>query len=189
MAEFDYKYIGKLVDFACKGDSNAFAELYGVTYQKQYILSRSFLDDDFLAQDALQETYINALKNLNTLKNSKLFVPWLNQINFRVCCDIINHQRCISAEDKTFGETEFDVPGRAPVSIPKSNAITIDGNEYLLNQITTLQGSEPLVIFLHYFKNIKINEIAYILEVSKSTVKRFLSSGKKHLAETTKDKR
>lgn len=187
MAELDYNYIGKLVDFARKGDSNAFAELYAATYQKQYLFSRSYMKDDFLAQDALQETYITALKNLSSLKDPKLFVSWLNQINFRVCYNMASHQSRINAEGEAFNKAEFDAPDKA--ATPEDHAIQIDDNEYLLKQIMALPYSESQVIFLHYFRNKKIEEIAYILEMSKSTVKRYLSSGRKRLVETMKDRR
>ncbi len=54
MKELDIKYIAKLVTLASRGDSNAFAELYTLTYQKTYNYARHYLRDDFLAQDALQ---------------------------------------------------------------------------------------------------------------------------------------
>lgn len=85
MAELDYDYISTLVSRARTGDSDAFAELYAATYQKEYRFAYNYLKDEYLAQDALQETYILALKNLYTLRDSKLFISWLNQINFRVC--------------------------------------------------------------------------------------------------------
>ena len=64
MTELDFKYLAELVLRAQEGDSDSFAELYVATYQQQYRFSYRYLQDEFLAQDALQETYILALKNL-----------------------------------------------------------------------------------------------------------------------------
>ena len=64
MEALDYKYIAKLVSRAQIGDTDAFAELYAATYQRQYLYAYHYLKDEYLAQDALQETYILALKNL-----------------------------------------------------------------------------------------------------------------------------
>lgn len=88
MEALDYKHIANLVSRAQSGDSNAFAELYAATYQRQYLYSYRYLKDEFLAQDALQETYILALKNLIKLKDPTLVISWLNQINFRVCYNL-----------------------------------------------------------------------------------------------------
>ena len=85
MAELDYQYLANVVKRAQAGDSDAFAELYAATYQKQYRFAYSYLKDEYLAQDAVQETYISVLKGLGKLKDPRLFVSWLNQISFRVC--------------------------------------------------------------------------------------------------------
>ena len=81
--ELDYDYIAKLVRKTQEGDSDAFAELYTATYQSQYRFAYQYVKDPYLAQDILQEVYILVLKNLDTLKNPRLFVSWLHQITFR----------------------------------------------------------------------------------------------------------
>lgn len=85
--ELDYNYIAKLVRKTQEGDSDAFAELYTATYQSQYRFAYQYVKDPYLAQDILQEVYILVLKNLDTLKNPRLFVSWLHQITFRICFD------------------------------------------------------------------------------------------------------
>ena len=72
MSALDYNYIAELVVSAQGGDSDAFAELYAATYQKQYHFAYSYLKDEYLAQDALQETYIIALKELTKLQDPML---------------------------------------------------------------------------------------------------------------------
>ena len=181
MAELDYNYIAKLVEFAKAGDSDAFAELYAATYQKQYVFARSYMKDDYLAQDALQETYITALKYLNTLNDPKLFVSWLNQINFRTCYKLAGKQARFDTETAAFDALAEDTA--VDVGTPEDHAIEIDRKNYVLQQVMALPYSESQVIFMHYFRNMKIDDIAYMLEMSRSTVKRCLASGKKRLKE------
>lgn len=180
MAELDYKYIADLVEHARTGDSDAFAELYAATYQKQYLFSYCYMKDEFLAQDALQETYIIALKNLSTLKDPKLFVSWLNQINFRVCFNMSNKQSRYNSEMASYADG-IEESHSDPAAGPEEQAIEVDHNKYILQQVLALPLSESQVIFLHYYKKMKLEEIAYMMEISKSTVKRYLASGKKHL--------
>lgn len=104
MEAFDYKYIAKLVIRAQIGDSDAFAELYAATYQREYLFSYRYLKDEYLAQDALQETYTLALKNLTKLKDPKLVISWLNQINFRVCYKLHQKQQRYNQEMKAAEE-------------------------------------------------------------------------------------
>lgn len=181
MAELDYSYIGELVDRSIAGDSDAFAELYAATYRKQYLFSCCYLKDENLAQDALQETYILALKNLSGLKDGKLFVSWLNQINFRVCYNMASKQTRYNREMQEFDGVSETVAAH-PSESPESQAIKLDDHEYILQQVMALPFSESQVIFLHYYKQMKINDIAYMMEISRSTVKRYLQSGKERLA-------
>lgn len=88
MDELDYNYLAELVLKTQRGDSEAFAELYTATYQKQYRFAYRYAKDAYLAQDILQDVYILVLKNINALKNPRLFVSWLNQITFRTCFDV-----------------------------------------------------------------------------------------------------
>ena len=74
-------------------DSDAFAELYALTYNKVYNYTRHYLRDDFLAQDAMQEVYILALKNIGKLNDPTVFIAWLNRICFHVCYDMTQKNR------------------------------------------------------------------------------------------------
>ena len=88
MPDFNHSYIGGLVLLAQENDSDAFAELYALTYKHIYNYAGHYLRDPYLAQDAVQETYISALKNIKDIKDPSLFVAWINQICFHVCYDM-----------------------------------------------------------------------------------------------------
>ena len=98
MADLDYQYIASLVERTKNNDSDAFAELYVATYQRQYYFAYNYLRDEYLAQDALQEAYILVLKNIFSLKDSSLFISWLNQITFRICFNMQKKQKKLSEE-------------------------------------------------------------------------------------------
>lgn len=55
MINQDIRYLAELVEQVQKGDSDAFAELYASTYKRQYQLAYSYLKDEYLAQDTMQE--------------------------------------------------------------------------------------------------------------------------------------
>lgn len=184
MAELDYDYISTLVSRARTGDSDAFAELYAATYQKEYRFAYNYLKDEYLAQDALQETYILALKNLYTLRDSKLFIPWLNQINFRICFNMQRKQNRYDRELSGYNKEETD--GQKQQPNPEEQVIRIDEQEYIMKKILDLPFTESQVIIMKYYQNMKLEDIADVMEVSKSTVKRYLNSGRTKLAQTLK---
>lgn len=180
MAVLDYNYIGSLVENAQVGDSNAFAELYAATYQKQYRFSYRYLRDEYLAQDALQETYILALKHIAELKDPKLFVSWLNQINFRVCFKMHQKQQKFNAELSEY-ENNSDVYRNKVEDNPEQQVVKVDQDEYIIRQVMSLPFSESQAILLKYYNNMKIDEIAKVLDCSKSTVKRYIKNGQGRL--------
>lgn len=180
MSSLDYKYIAKLVSRAQTGDSDAFAELYAATYQRQYHFAYRYLKDEYLAQDALQETYILALKNLSKVKDPTLVLAWLNQINFRVCYNIHKKQQQYDREMSDYDEA---VSSALPAvsNNPEDEVIEIDSQEYIMNQILKLPFTEAQVIILKYYQNMKHDEIAELMDISRSSVKRYLISGREHL--------
>lgn len=191
MPALDYNYMAELVVNAQSGDSDAFAELYAATYQKQYQFAYSYLKDEYLAQDALQETYIIALKELSKLKDPMLLVAWLNQINFRVCFQLHKKQKRYDAEIGGYYEVDPDreqLPANSQITLSSSSAnpedmvVKVDSREYIMKQIMKLPFTEAQVIILRFYRSLKYNEIAELLEISQSSVKRYLNSGKEHLA-------
>lgn len=190
MASLDYKYIAALVSRAQSGDSDAFAELYAATYQRQYYFSCRYLKDEYLAQDALQETYILAFKNLTKLKDPDLVIAWLNQINFRVCYNLHQKQKRYNSElnpsDEQIDSLEADIldlPTSSGTYNPEDSFIRIESKEYIMNQILKLPFTESQVILLKYYQSMKHDEIAKLMDISRSSVKRYLQSGRERLAQ------
>lgn len=185
MEALDYKYIAKLVIRAQTGDSDAFAELYAATYQREYLFSYRYLKDEYLAQDALQETYTLALKNLTKLKDPTLVISWLNQINFRVCYKLHQKQQRYNQEMKAAEEILEKDPensGGGYIGDTEDSIVKIDMQEYVINQVLKLPFTESQVILLKYYKDMKIDEIAMLMDMSRSSVKRYLKSGRERLA-------
>lgn len=172
---------------AQEGDSDSFAELYLATYQQQFRFSYRYLQDEFLAQDALQETYILALKNLTTLRDPNVFVSWLNQINMRVCFAIYRREKRQELQMERFELLNvLNQEKRGDLDSPEVRTLKQDEQERLVKQIMQLPFSESQVIILRYFRGMKLEEVAELMQISLSSVKRYLESGRKKLAEKMK---
>jgi len=183
MTELDFKYLAELVLRAQEGDSDSFAELYVATYQQQYRFSYRYLQDEFLAQDALQETYILALKNLTALRDPHLFVSWLNQINMRVCFNIYRREKRNDAEmQRHLHQQLLTRELRGDNDSPELRTAWADELDYVLRQILALPFSESQAILLRYFRNLPLKEVADLMGISQSSVKRYIASGREKLA-------
>ncbi len=184
MKDPDYKYVASLVVRAQQNDSSAFAELYALTYNKVYNYARHYLRDDFLAQDAMQEVYITALKNIQKIKDPSLFIAWINRISFHVCFDMMQK----SGTRSETGDPEILELIRDEYldSNPEARAEKSDEILRLRKAVESLPFHEREVITLRFFGNMKLEELAAALEISRSTVKRYLASGQEHLREMLK---
>jgi RNA polymerase sigma-70 factor (ECF subfamily) len=178
MASLDYDYIAKLVEKAKQGDSNAFAELYTATYQKQYRFTYRYVKDQYRAQDILQDVYIIVLKNIHRLKNPRLFVSWLNQINFRVCYDV-SSKTTKQAENLVSEDELQNFFSRDPG--PEATILKDAAVSELREHILSLPPKEAQTIIMRYYNDMTIDEIADAMDMSRSTVKRSISSAKKQL--------
>lgn len=181
MPDFNHAYVGNLVIKAQAGSSEAFAELYATTYNHVYNYSRHYLRDAYLAQDAVQETYISALKNINKIKDPTLFVAWLNQICFHVCYDL-SRKHSSSAESISNELLEL-VLDDVPEHDPEGN---YEDKEEILSvkqAVSSLPFLEQQVIVMKYYNEMKLEDIASALSCSRSSVKRYLKSGQKKLEE------
>lgn len=178
--ELDIQYVASLVVRARQNDSDAFAELYALTYNKVYNYSRHYLRNDFIAQDALQEIYILALKNLHKLNDPTLFIAWLNRISFNVCYDICQKSKHgeFPCYDSDLLET---VPDEHLSSNPEARCQKEDEIKQLTNSMNQLPFHEKEVLTMRYFNDMKLEDIADAMNISRSTVKRYIVSGKEHL--------
>lgn len=184
MKELNHLYIAGLVLKAQKGDSDAFAEIYALTYNKTYNYARHYLKDDFLAQDALQEIYISALKNIRKINDPTLFIAWLNRISFNVCFDMSQKEK--NAPPISDPEILELIQSESIDSNPEAHTQQKDEYQRLLNALEALPFHERQVLILRYFRDLKLEDIAVALGISRSTVKRHISSGQEHLKKTLK---
>ena len=184
MKEANIQYLAGLVLRARENDSDAFAELYGLTYNKVYNYARHYLRDEYLAQDAVQDVYVSVLKNLNKLKDPSLFLAWLNRISFNVCYDISKTLN----EGNMFADPSIleVVQDEHPDTDPESRYQTLDEHERLARALDSLLFQEKEVLTMRYYNNLKLEEIAAAMDISRSTVKRYLASGHEHLKQLLK---
>lgn len=172
--ELSHSYIAEYVKRTQNGDSDAFAQLYNLTYKKVYNYARHYLRDDYLAQDAVQEIFISALKNIQKLKDPTLFIAWINQISFHVCYDMAK------AHKSDYGEIDSDILDEICDSgtdtNPEYTAINDDENERLKAAIGKLSETERQLVILRFFNSMKIDDIVSATGISRSTVKRQLAA-------------
>lgn len=181
----DRTYIAALVKRAQENDSDAFAELYALTYEAQYAFTRKYLRDDYYAQDAIQEVYILALKNIKNLKEPKYFNTWLRQINFRICYDMAIERK----KRNVSGDKELEiVVDKNTASNPEEMLLKTLDHENLTQALMHLTVKERNAIVLKNVANMSLNDIAVYMGCSISSVTRYLNRGYKNMRKLMTEK-
>lgn len=185
MKELNISYIAGLVLRAKANDSDAFAELYAMTYSKVYNYARHYLRDDYLAQDAMQEVYILALKNLDKLNDPTVFIAWLNRISFNVCYDMSQKLKQGSgqyADPEVLDIIEDEHLSSNPEASYQKKDETLRVNQAL----EQLPFNEKQVLIMRFYNNMKLEAIADAMDISRSSVKRYIASGQEKLKQLLK---
>lgn len=184
--ELDYDYIAKLVQKTQNGNSDAYAELYTATYQAQYRFAYQYVKDVYLAQDILQEVYILVLKNIDSLKNPRLFVSWLHQITFRICFNTWKKRRRQEQElnyVSSDGTSNISKALADHAANPENQMLNKDAQLRLMQAVQSLPPQYAQAIIMRYYNNMTIEDIAVAMDYSRSTVKRRIRKGSKLLEE------
>ena len=164
----DYEIIEKIK----KGEPYAIDELYNKYSQSALRTAYLITSDKYIAEDVVQETFIQSLKSLNSLKNANSFKYWFYKILTRIAwkhiknkenyilVDEINHNLQTSANDEYFQNNKYDK---------------------LYEEINKLNIKLKTTIILFYFNEMSIKEIAKTMGCFEGTVKSRLYTAKKKL--------
>ena len=140
-------------------------------YEKDLLRMCSiYLRDASLAQDAVQETFLRAYKNLSAFRGDSSEKTWLIQIAMNVCKDFRKNawyrfvDRCVSLD-------HLPIP-YAPPSLE---------NTTLTAEIMRLPRKHMEVIMLYYYEDMTTREIAQVLGISQPAVSQRLNKAKSRL--------
>jgi RNA polymerase sigma factor (sigma-70 family) len=165
---------------ASKGNKEAFSDIYHGYYKRVYFMAIQFFRNEDLANDVAQEVFIKVYKQIHTLKTPKAFSSWLYVITYRQCQNEARKKNKI--EELGGKKTIEDFPDVNKEDIITNNHI----KEIIKASIETMNSSLQMVATLRFFEELKLEEIADILDVSKSTVANRLSRIKKIISDDLK---
>ena len=127
------------------------------------------------AEDAAQEAFVEAWKNLDRLEHPEAFVAWFRRIVSRSCTRITRRKRIATAPADDAWEIASGEPN------PLENAEAGELHARVMGAITSLPERERLVTALYYINGYTQPEIADFLEVPTGTVKSRLHKARTRL--------
>lgn len=174
----------QLLNSALKGDSRAYDRLYEMTHQKAYYAALKYMKDEHQAEDVLQEAYIKAFNNLNTLQNANKFEAWLHKIIYTTAMDVYRKRKRQTEHSINFSdyegenETSVEFEDDREEFKPEEQIDYQETQKAVLNFIDELSSPQRMAMVLFYYEQYSLKEIADVMECSVGTVKSRLNKAK-----------
>ncbi|MQR96010.1 sigma-70 family RNA polymerase sigma factor [Fictibacillus phosphorivorans] len=163
----------QLVKKAIKGSDEAFLQLIQTYKIDLYKTALSFLRNEEEALEAIQEVTYRAYKNIKKLKNEVYFKTWLIRIMINYCNDQLKHKKRVVMNDEML------------------NSLGVSENHTQLelkDAMLDLDDRSREVLTLKYFNDVKIKDIATIMQCPEGTVKTWLNKALRALREKLDEK-
>ncbi|MCQ2528730.1 MAG: sigma-70 family RNA polymerase sigma factor [Saccharofermentans sp.] len=168
-----------LVAAAKQGDGNAFTELYNSAYQMVYHTCFGYLKNREDAEDTTQEVLIYIYNKLSELEDNYAFYGWAKIIAVHTSLNKIKAKRDNISYDDAIGSEEV-LEGDDNLEMLPDTYVLRDEKRKIVMGIMEKELSEVQyqTLFMYYYNDLKIEQIAQIMEVSEGTVKTRLKSAK-----------
>ena len=159
-----------LVVAAQSGDSKSFEELYTRYSKKVFAVIRATVKNESDVEDILQQTFISAWQNFARLVEPSAFNKWIQKIAINLCYNLLRKKNITLLMDI---DEEMDFIGEEIVGdmLPAVYAERDDLRERLGRIIDSLSEVQRQTIVMFYFNELKVEEIAQVMECNVGTVK------------------
>lgn len=175
---------------AQNGNDEAFSQLVETFQTPVYNLCYRMLGEAESAEDASQETFFKAYRNLSRYDQTRSFATWLLSIAAHHCIDLLRRRRyiSISMDDE---ENRPELPDlRAPD--PENETARREQQDQVQGMLKTLDAIDRAAVVMRYWNDCSEVEIAQSLSLTVPAVKSRLHRARRALAkiweEDTKQK-
>lgn len=171
-----------LVTKAQNGDNEAKNALFSEFYNVIYDFACKTLKDETLACDITQDTFLDILRTINTLKVPEAFVSWAKKIAYHQCTRYFKKKKDILVDEYEDGGNVFDIIEDTDTAvIPQELYEKEDFCTTIKDMVNNLSEEQRSAVTLFYFDELTIAKIAEIQSVSEGTVKSRLNYARKAL--------
>lgn len=171
------------------GDTQAWEELYKMTYPRAYAVAVQTMKNREDALDVLQEAYISVFKNIDSLQDETKLNVWVSKIVGNRCIDYLRKYRGKN-EPTLFGEmisddsdVEFEdiLENENQEFIPEESVDYDETKKIMQGILDQLPDEQRLCVLMYYYDELSVKEIAETLGCSTGTVKSRLNYARKYI--------
>ncbi|MDQ0361851.1 sigma-70 family RNA polymerase sigma factor [Breznakia pachnodae] len=159
----------KLVREFQSGSESAFAQIYKIYSNRIFFVAYNHVNNEEVAQDVVQNTFLSVYKSINKLKTPEAFHVWIMRIAYTESINVLRSNKNKSVELPEFLDVN-SMEDESNVSMDSH----MDGvmlREAIAKEINTMDNKLKDVAILRYVEDLSEKEISYILKIPKGTVK------------------
>jgi RNA polymerase sigma-70 factor (ECF subfamily) len=153
----------ELIEAARSGHDDGMERLLQALWPHAYRIARSIVQDDALAEDAVQEACAIIYREIASLRSPDAFRVWMYRI--------VTREAVRASKRNTSVSLSGDVP-----------APDIDAKLDVLRALGALPPDLCAVVVLHYYADLNSSEIGRSLGIPSATVRFRLASARKQLS-------
>ncbi len=182
-----------LVERAVAGDGEAFEKLFLKYKQRVFAVAWRLLRDEDSALDVVQDAFVRAYQQLESLRGEARFYPWLRRIAVNLAIDRLRHIRRrvevgldehrVGEGDEASDEPAAVVFARSGSESPAQKAEISEFSSALSAALLKLSESHRTVFMLHAAEGMSYKEIAETMDCNIGTVMSRLFYARKKLQE------
>lgn len=165
---------------AQSGDQEALEYLFKKYHHLAFYIALKICHCDADAEDIVQDSFIEIHRSIHQLKEPKYFKAWLNKIVFSKSTKLFRKNKDVYLADDDYTMMTQSQENRRYL-LPAEDLNFKTDREVLLHFLDQLPDKLRVALYLMYFEQLSVKEIAYILEIPEGTVKSRVSTAKNEL--------
>lgn len=166
-----------LKEYIKNGNIEYFEKLVNNLRKYLYVVAKARLFDEFMVEDALQETFILLYMNYRKIKDITKFKTWITTVLINECNKILKNNKKMKLYYEDLDGFEFNISKEDLESDVDNLIKKIDFYQI----IKCLSIEDRTIISMYYSDGYTIKDISYIMNLNINTVKTRIDRAKKKI--------
>ena len=167
------------------GDVDAFNQIVEMYQRPLYNMSLRMLGDAPAAEDATQDAFFSAFRNIGRFKGGNL-KSWLFTITANACRDVLRSRNVRRTESLDAEDVTIDPP--SPTESPEDYAVRREMGQSIQQGLDSIPHDQRLAVVLIDVQGFGYEEAAGVMGISVGTVKSRLSRGRGRVRDFLRDR-
>ena len=177
-----------LIERAQAGDRDALAALVQSQQTYVYSIAMSIMHNPADAADMTQDAFVRLMRSLGTYRGETRFTTWLYRLVTNICLDGLRRRgRPVDSLDLPTTEVDAPTPGERLAdddrwTHPDEQLELRESGDEVRAALARLPTPQRVALTLHYFQDMRYEDIAEVMGLPLNTVKSHIRRGKERMA-------